>query len=80
MGWTLFYLKRGTLIAFLLVQVMILAALIALGEIDQRNNGFTTTGVTKNYFWTYGPTVGKSDNAFIDHLGTVRVLRSTHLP
>lgn len=59
-GWTPFYLKRSTLAAFVLAQAVILAGLVILQALDHRYDGLATSDVSKHYFWTYGPTAGKS--------------------
>ncbi|KAI0123773.1 hypothetical protein BJ170DRAFT_94376 [Xylariales sp. AK1849] len=55
-GWTPFYLRRGTLLFFVVVEVAILIGLVLLYAFDQRNDGLATTDSSRHFFWTYGPT------------------------
>jgi hypothetical protein len=58
-GWTPFYLRRKTIMFFILIEILILVGLVILYVFDQRNNGLATTDSSMHYFWTYGPTAGQ---------------------
>jgi len=57
-GWTPFWLRKGVLIAFIILFIAIFAALQVLYSISQRNHGLATSNDNYHYLWTYGPTAG----------------------
>lgn len=54
--WTPFWLRKGTLIAFVVLYVLLLASVAVLWRTARDNEGFTPRISTNHYTWTYGPT------------------------
>ena len=54
--WKPFWLRKGTLIAFLVLYIVLLASVTLLWRISQHNDGFNPRISTNHYIWAYGPT------------------------
>ncbi|PGH14249.1 hypothetical protein AJ80_05989 [Polytolypa hystricis UAMH7299] len=54
--WTPFWLKKPTLIGFILLFSLLWAALLILRHFVERNQGLAITVTSNHYAWTYGPT------------------------
>lgn len=55
-AWTPFYLKRSTLLYFILAYIALLVSLVVLGVVYRKRQGLATSESNKYYLWTYGPT------------------------
>jgi Protein of unknown function (DUF3433) len=54
--WAPFWLRKGTLVAFIVLYMMLLAAVTTLWRICRDQDGFRPPISTNHYTWTYGPT------------------------
>ncbi|KAL0257964.1 hypothetical protein SLS55_007132 [Diplodia seriata] len=54
--WTPLYLRKVTVVGFLLIYVALLVALVVLGVVDQKHQGLANSTTSRHYLWTYGPT------------------------
>ncbi|KAL1641060.1 hypothetical protein SLS58_006332 [Diplodia intermedia] len=54
--WTPLYLRKVTVVGFLLVYVALLVVLVVLGVVDQKHQGLANSTTSRHYLWTYGPT------------------------
>jgi hypothetical protein len=54
--WTPFWLRKGTLTAFVVLYVLLLMSIVLLWRISRDHDGFTPHISTNRYTWTYGPT------------------------
>jgi Protein of unknown function (DUF3433) len=54
--WNPFWLKKGTLVAFIVLYIALLASVTLLWRVSQDQDGFTPHISTNHYTWTYGPT------------------------
>lgn len=52
------FLRSGTIIGFIIVYTVLLAALVFLQVFDKQHTGLTTTETNKQFLWTFGPTAG----------------------
>ena len=54
--WTPFWLRKSTLLAFVVLYTAIAAALIVVWQASRSRNGFSVAAFPNHYAWTYGPT------------------------
>ena len=54
--WTPIWLKKRTLVAFVVLYLILLLNVILLWRVSRHRNGFTPQIFTNRYTWTYGPT------------------------
>jgi hypothetical protein len=54
--WSPFWLRKGTLTAFIVLYVLLLMSVVLLWRISRDHDGFTPHISTNHYTWTYGPT------------------------
>lgn len=54
--WTPIWLKKRTLVAFVVLYIVLLSSVILLWHFSRDKNGFAPRISTNHYTWTYGPT------------------------
>ena len=54
--WTPIWLKKRTLVAFIVLYLILLLSVTLLWRASRHRNGFTPHISTNRYTWTYGPT------------------------
>ncbi|KAF2140426.1 uncharacterized protein K452DRAFT_55747 [Aplosporella prunicola CBS 121167] len=54
--WTPFWLRRGTLAAFILSYILLIIGIVILLVVDRKSDGIATSESRLHYLWTYGPT------------------------
>ncbi|KAK5635128.1 hypothetical protein RRF57_010840 [Xylaria bambusicola] len=54
--WRPFYLRRSVLCGFILVFILVVAAIETLLAISDKNKGIASSTSNLHYLWTYGPT------------------------
>ncbi|KAJ8112986.1 hypothetical protein OPT61_g4777 [Boeremia exigua] len=55
-GWTSAYLRRTTLLGFVVAFFCFLLVVIALAVVDAKQGGIANAKSNEHYLWTYGPT------------------------